>query len=282
MLSALQDALRFDFMQNALAAGILVSLACGLIGTFVVVNRMVFISGGIAHAAYGGIGLGYFFRFDPVLGALGFSLLSALAMGWIERRYRQRSDTLIGVMWALGMALGVLLIDLTPGYKADVSSYLFGSILTVPRQELAYMAALDFLLVLLVWLFYKELVALSFDSVYATTRNVPVGGLYLLLVAATALTVVMVMQAVGLILVIALLTLPAAIAGQYGRDLRQMMVMASLLGILFCGAGLALSYGFNLSSGATIILVAGISYLLSLVGRQCLQWLKPLQAPPNN
>ncbi|MEB3175812.1 MAG: metal ABC transporter permease [Cyanobacteriota bacterium] len=268
MLSALQDALRFDFMQNALAAGILVSLACGLIGVFVVVNRMVFISGGIAHAAYGGIGLGYFFRFDPVLGALGFSLLSALAMGWIERRYRQRSDTLIGVMWALGMALGVLLIDLTPGYKADVSSYLFGSILTVPRQELAYMAALDLLLVLLVWLFYKELVALSFDGVYAATRNVPVEKLYLLLVTATALTVVMVMQVVGLIMVIALLTLPAAIAGQYGRDLRQMMIMASLLGILFCGAGLALSYGFNLSSGATIILVAGASYLLSLVGNQ--------------
>lgn len=270
MLSALQDALRFDFMQNALAAGILVSLACGLIGAFVVVNRMVFISGGIAHAAYGGIGLGYFFRFDPVLGALGFSLLSALAMGWIERRYRQRSDTLIGVMWALGMALGVLLIDLTPGYKADVSSYLFGSILTVPRRELAYMAALDLLLVLMVWLFYKELVALSFDSVYATTRNVPVEKLYLLLVAATALTVVMVMQAVGLIMVIALLTLPAAIASQYGRDLFQMMVIASLLGILFCVAGLVLSYSFNLSSGATIILVAGASYLLSLVGNQAL------------
>ncbi|MBJ7901384.1 MAG: iron chelate uptake ABC transporter family permease subunit [Cyanobacteria bacterium RI_101] len=274
MLSALQDALRFDFMQNALAAGILVSLACGLIGVFVVVNRMVFISGGIAHAAYGGVGLGYFFRFDPVLGALGFSLLSALAMGWIERRYRQRSDTLIGVMWALGMALGVLLIDLTPGYKADVSSYLFGSILAVPRQELAYMAALDLLLVLLVWLFYKELVALSFDSVYAATRNVPVEKLYLLLVAATALTVVMVMQAVGLIMVIALLTLPAAIAGQYGRDLRQMMVVASALGILFCGAGLALSYGFNLSSGAAIILVAGGGYLLSLVGNQAFKMLK--------
>jgi zinc transport system permease protein len=274
MLSALQDALRFDFMQNALAAGILVSLACGLIGVFVVVNRMVFISGGIAHAAYGGIGLGYFFRFDPVLGALGFSLLSALAMGWIERRYRQRSDTLIGVMWALGMALGVLLIDLTPGYKADVSSYLFGSILAVPRQELAYMAALDLLLVLLVWLFYKELVALSFDSVYAATRNVPVEKLYLLLVAATALTVVMVMQVVGLIMVIALLTLPAAIAGQYGRDLRQMMVVASALGILFCGAGLALSYGFNLSSGAAIILVAGGGYLLSLVGNQAFKMLK--------
>jgi zinc transport system permease protein len=136
------------------------------------------------------------------------------------------------------------------------------------------MAALDLLLVLLVWLFYKELVALSFDSVYAATRNVPVEKLYLLLVAATALTVVMVMQVVGLIMVIALLTLPAAIAGQYGRDLRQMMVVASALGILFCGAGLALSYGFNLSSGAAIILVAGGGYLLSLVGNQAFKMLK--------
>jgi zinc transport system permease protein len=264
MINALVEALQFEFIRNALGAAILVSIACGLIGSLVVVNRMVFISGGVAHAAYGGIGLGYFFRFSPVLGAIIFCLGSALAMGWVERRYQQRSDTLIGVMWALGMALGVMLIDLTPGYKADVSSYLFGSILTVPRQDLWLMLGLDIFIVVLLALFYKEFLAISFDPVYATTRNLPVDALYLLLVAAIALTVVMVMQVVGLIMVIALLTLPAAIAAQWVQDIQQMMGLATVLGVTFNGLGLALSYGFNLSSGATIILVAGLTYLLSL------------------
>lgn len=264
MIEALGQALQYDFMQNAIVAGFLVSIACGLIGSFIVINRMVFISGGVAHAAYGGIGLGYYFAFNPLWGAFGFSLLMALAMGWVARNYQQRSDTLIGVMWAFGMAIGVMLIDLTEGYKADVSSYLFGSILTVPRQELWLMAGLDLLIIILLFLFYKEFLAISFDPIYATTRNLPVDFLYLTLVAAIALTVVMVMQLVGLIMVIALLSIPAAIAGQYVQDVPQMMGLAIILGMVFCAIGLALSYGFNLSSGATIILVASVGYLVSL------------------
>jgi zinc transport system permease protein len=264
MIESLWTALQYDFMQNALIAGFLVSIACGLIGSFVVINRMVFISGGIAHAAYGGIGLGYYFQFNPLWGAIAFSFVMSLAMGWVARHSQQRSDTLIGVMWALGMAIGVMLIDLTKGYKADVSSYLFGSILTVPRQDLWMMAGLDCLIIILLFLFYKEFLAISFDPIYATTRNLPVDFLYLTLVAAIALTVVMVMQLVSLIMVIALLSIPAAIAGQYVRDVPQMMLLATALGMVFCGLGLALSYGFNLSSGATIILVASISYLISL------------------
>jgi zinc transport system permease protein len=264
MIEAGIQALQYEFMQNAIVASLLVSLACGLIGSFIVINRMVFISGGVAHAAYGGIGLGYYFAFNPLWGAFGFSLVMALAMGWVARKYQQRSDTLIGVMWALGMAIGIMLIDLTKGYKADVASYLFGSILTVPRQELWLMAGLDLLIVILLFLLYKEFLAISFDPVYATTRNLPVDILYLTLVAAIALTVVMVMQLVGLIMVIALLSIPAAIAGQYVRDVPQMMAVASGLGMVFCTFGLALSYGFNLSSGATIILVASIAYLISL------------------
>ncbi|MBE9175847.1 metal ABC transporter permease [Synechocystis salina LEGE 06155] len=264
MIEALTQAWQYEFMQNAVLASLLVSLACGLIGSFIVINRMVFISGGVAHAAYGGIGLGYYFAFNPLWGAFGFSLVMALAMGWVARKYQQRSDTLIGVMWALGMAIGIMLIDLTKGYKADVASYLFGSILTVPRQELWLMAGLDLLIVILLFLLYKEFLAISFDPVYATTRNLPVDILYLTLVAAIALTVVMVMQLVGLIMVIALLSIPAAIAGQYVRDVPQMMALASGLGMVFCLVGLALSYSFNLSSGATIILVASIAYLISL------------------
>ena len=265
MIETILQALQFDFMRNALLAGVLVSIACGIIGTLVVVNRIVFISGGIAHAAYGGIGLGYFFGFNPVLGAIAFALVSALGMGWVARKTRQRGDTIIGVMWAIGMAIGIIAIDLTQGYKADLMSYLFGSILTVPRQELIIMLVLDLIIGAMVVLFYKELLAISFDPLFATTRNVPVDGLYLMLVGAIALTVVMVMQVVGLIMVIALLTIPAAIAGQFVRDLKQMMLYSSYLGIIFTTVGLWLSYTWDLTSGATIILVSGTTYLGTLV-----------------
>jgi zinc transport system permease protein len=264
MINVVLDALQFEFMRNALIAGILVSVACGIIGTYVVINRVVVISGGIAHAAYGGIGLGYFFSFDPVLGAIIFSLVSALIMALVERKTKQRADTIIGVMWAIGMAIGVILIDFTGGYKAELESYLFGSILTVPQQQIMIMLILVLMIGVIVNLLYKELLAISFDPVYAITRNLPVDGLYLLLISMIALTVVMVMQIVGLIMVIALLTIPSAIAGQFVQDIKQMMILASFLGIIFTITGLSLSYSFNLTSGATIILVAGIAYLVTL------------------
>ncbi len=264
MIAELIKLFQFEFMRNALMAGLLVSIACGMMGTFIVVNRIVFISGGIAHAAYGGIGMGYFFRFNPVLGAIAFSIFSALAMGLVYRKTQQRADTIIGVMWAIGMAIGIIFIDLTPGYKVDLMSYLFGSILTVPQSDLLLMLGLDLIIGLIVFLFYKELVAISFDSVFAETRNLPVDQLYLMLIVAIALTVVMVMKVVGLILVIALLTIPAAISGQFVKDLKQMMILSSSLGMIFTTLGLGISYFFNLTSGATIILVAGFAYLLSL------------------
>jgi zinc transport system permease protein len=284
MIAALLEALQFTFMRHALLAGLLVSVACGLIGTFVVVKRIVFISGGIAHAAYGGIGLGYYFKYMilpvlfagsaaardprpgywPLLGAIIFSLLAAAIMGWIQRRTRQRADTIIGVLWAIGMAVGILLVDLTQGYKVDLMSYLFGSILAVERTELLVIAGLDVLVVGLVALFYKELLAVSFDETFATVQNVPVGGIYGLLLGMIALTVVMLMRVVGLILVIAMLTIPPAIAGRLVKGIVRMMILSALLGVLFTTVGLGLSYTWNLTSGASIILVAGAGYLLSL------------------
>lgn len=258
------EALQFEFMQNALVAGILVSIACGIVGTFVVINRIVFISGAIAHAAYGGIGIGYFFQFNPVLGALVFSIFSALGMGWLQRKFKERADTIIGVMWSIGMAIGIILIDLTPGYKTDLMGYLFGSILTVSKDSLMVIFVLDILIVLLAMLFYEEILAISFDETFAIIRNLPVEAIYLGLMAAVALTIVMLMQVVGLIMVIALLTIPAAISGQYVKNIKLMIIFSSLLGSIFTTIGLALSYRFNLTSGATIILVAGITYLISL------------------
>ncbi|MCG2767963.1 MAG: metal ABC transporter permease [Anaerolineae bacterium] len=269
------EALQFDFMRNALMAGVLVSIACGIIGTYVVINRIVFLSGGIAHAAYGGIGLGYFFKFNPVLGAIIFSLASALGMGMVHRKTRQRADTIIGVMWAIGMALGIIFVDLTEGYKADLMSYLFGSILAVPSSDLLIMLALDIVIILLVMLFYKELLAVSFDETFAAVSGVPVDAIYLMLVSMIALTVVMMMRVVGLIMVIALLTMPAAISGMLVRDMKKMMVLAILLGVLFTTTGLWLSYHLNLTSGATIILVSGFAYLLAMASRPLLRPMWP-------
>jgi zinc transport system permease protein len=271
----MSEALQFDFMRNALWAGLLVSIACGIIGTFVVINRLVFVSGGIAHAAYGGIGLGYFFKFNPVLGAIFFSLVSALVMGLVQRKTKQRADTTIGVMWAIGMAIGVIFVDLTEGYKAELMSYLFGSILAVPKSDLLIMLVLDLIIVTLVFLFYKELLAISFDETFATVANVPVDAIYLTLMCLVALTVVMMMRVVGLILVIALLTMPAAISGQWVKEMKQMMVLASVLGMSFTTAGLWLSYWLNLTSGATIILVAGATYLLSTAVQPLMRYIRP-------
>ena len=262
------EALQFGFMRNALAAGVLVSIACGIIGTYIVINRIVFLSGGIAHAAYGGIGLGYLLGINPIFGAIAFSLLSALGMGYVHRRTRERSDTIIGIMWAVGMALGIIFLDLSPGYKADLMSYLFGSILAVPTMDLIIMLILNLAIIAITILFYRQLQAISFDETFAFVVGVPVDKLYLTLVAMVALTVVMTMRIVGLIMVIALLTIPPAIAGLFVKDMKRMMGLSVLLSVLFSAAGLALSYSFDLTSGATIILVAGLSYFIALLGRK--------------
>jgi zinc transport system permease protein len=288
MIAALLEALQFTFMRYALLAGVLVSIACAIIGVFVVTKRIVFISGGIAHAAYGGIGLGYFFKYTllpalfagsaaagdlrpgywPTLGAILFSLGAAVVMGVVQRRTRQRADTLIGVLWAIGMATGIILVDLSAGYKADLMSYLFGSILAAERGELLIILALDILILAVVALFYKELLAISFDETFATVQNVPVDVVYVVLLCMIALAVVMLMRVVGLIMVIAMLTIPAAIAGQFVKSMRRMMAWAVALGVVFTGVGLWCSYAWNLTSGASIILVAGAAYLASLVVRR--------------
>ncbi len=259
------EVLQLEFMQRALIAGLLVSVGCGIIGTYVVVNRIVFISGAIAHAAYGGIGLGYYLGINPVVGAILFSVGAALGMGGVQRRTRQRADTIIGMMWAIGMAVGIVLVDLTPGYVVDLMSYLFGSILTVPWTDLLIMLLLDVVIILLVVAFYKELLAISFDETYASTANVRVDAIHLLLFCLVALTVVMLMRVVGLILVIALLTMPAAIGGQFTVDLKRMMLISVLLGVVFTTVGLWLSYVLNLTSGATIILTSAAGFLAAVL-----------------
>ncbi len=256
------DALQFEFMRNALLAGVFVSISCGIIGSLIVVNRIVFISGGIAHSAFGGIGLAFFLGFSPSLGAAVFAVGVAMIMGAVSLKSKHRADTVIGVLWAVGMALGILFIDLTPGYHTDLMSYLFGSILTVSKTDIWLMAPLDTAILLAVLIFYKEFIAMSYDEEFAFIVGIPVKFLYFLLLGMTALSVVMIIKAVGLILTIALLTIPPYIAESYTRSLAQMMVLSSVLGICFTFLGLWLSYQYNFTSGATIILVAGTAFFL--------------------
>jgi zinc transport system permease protein len=258
------EALQFEFMRNALMAGLLTSVACGVIGTFVVVNRIVFLSGGIAHAAYGGIGLAFFFGLPFVVGTLGFALLVAMVMAVVTLKARHRSDTIIGVLWAIGMALGVILLDLSPGYNVDLMSFLFGSILAVPTADLWLMLVLNILILLTVGYFYNDFLALSYDEDFAKLRGVRVKLLYFVLLAMVALSVVMIIRIVGLILVIALLTIPPYIAEKHSGSLRAMMFISFLLSCLFTMVGLWVSYVFNLTSGATIIMVAGVCFFISL------------------
>jgi zinc transport system permease protein len=228
----------------------------------VVVNRIVFLSGGIAHAAYGGIGLSFFLGWPYMVGTLGFSLTAAMVMAAVSLKAKHRADTIIGVTWALGMACGIILLDLTPGYNVDLMSYLFGSILTVPGSDLWIMLIVGVLIAGFVIYFYKDLLALSYDEEFARIRGVPIRALYFALIGLLAVTIVMVIQVVGLILVIALLTIPPFIVEKYAKSLFQMMVGASLLGAVFTISGLWLSYAFNLTSGASIIMVAGITFFL--------------------
>ncbi|MEJ2156738.1 MAG: metal ABC transporter permease [Desulfobacteraceae bacterium] len=262
------EALQYDFMRHALAAGLLASVICGIMGTLVVVNRIVFLSGGIAHAAYGGIGMAFYFGWSYLLGTLGFSLAAAMVMAAVSLKAKHRADTIVGVIWAIGMALGIILIDLTPGYHVDLMSYLFGSILTVPKSDLFIMVAIGVAITFLVTYYYDDLLALSYDEEFAQIRGVSVKGLYFGMIALLAVTIVMVIQVVGLILVIALLTIPPFIVEKYAKSLLQMMVGSICLGAVFTTSGLWLSYRYDISSGASIILVAGIAFLLSiLIGR---------------
>lgn len=259
------EALQFEFMRNALYAGLLTSIICGIIGTLIVVNRLVFLAGGIAHSAYGGIGLAFFFGLPYMVGAIGFSFVVAMIMAGVSLKAKERADTIVGVLWAVGMASGILLLDLTPGYNVDLMSYLFGSILSVPRSDLVTMAIIGGVILLLVSYYFRDLLAMSYDEEFAQIRGIPVKRLYYMLIGMVAVTVVMVVQVVGLILVIALLTIPPSISEKYTKSLAKMMFFSAFLGMIFTTGGLWLSYRFDVTSGAAIIFLAGVVFFLSLI-----------------
>jgi len=253
----------YQFMQRALIAAVLVSVACGVVGSYVVIKRIVSLSGAISHAAFGGVGIGYFLGVNPVLAAIPFSIISAIAIGGVKQISNISEDTSIGILWSVGMAIGVIFINLTPGYAPDLFSYLFGSILTVNNTDLYIMFILDMIIIVTVYLFRREFLAVAFDEEFSKVVGLPALLVYMLLLALVALSVVVLIKVVGVILLIALFTIPAAISKQYTYKLRKLMILATILGIILTSLGLILSYIFNLASGATIVIVLAFAFLIS-------------------
>jgi len=256
------------FMLNALLTGVLASIACGVIGTYVVTRRITYLAGGIAHSVLGGMGVAYYLSqvhnfksIHPMHGAVAAALLAAVVIGLVSLRAKQREDTVIGAFWAIGMAVGIIFISATPGYNENLMSYLFGNILLVSNGDLWLIAGLDVLVVAVGLLFYNKFIAICFDEEFARVRGVNVELYYLLLLCLTALTVVTLVMVVGIVMVIALLTLPAAVAGYFSKTMWQTMLLATFCSILFTTLGLGISYSPNLPAGATIIVLAGVTYL---------------------
>ncbi|MBN1166224.1 MAG: metal ABC transporter permease [Methanospirillaceae archaeon] len=259
------EILEYSFFTNALLAGVLASVVCGIIGSYIVVRQMVSVSGGIAHASFGGVGMGYWLGIDPLLGAFCFSGIAALCTGWLMMYARQQFDSLIGVIWAGGMAIGVVFIAITPGFAPDLFTYLFGNILLVTRTYLIIMGLLLFVVIAIVVVLYHRLLAVSFDQEYSQSQGLAFMALNLLMLLLIVIAIVILIRVVGIILVIALLSIPASTARQYAGSLHQMMIYAILIGIFCSTVGIWLSYLWNIPSGATIILVALVVYLLSIL-----------------
>jgi zinc transport system permease protein len=264
------DILQFTFIQNALLAAVMVSIIAGVIGSLILVNKMTFLTGGIAHSSYGGIGLAIYFGLPIFLGASVFAVISAIIIALISFKQRHRVDIFIGLIWAVGMAIGIIFVDLTPGYNVDLMSYLFGSILAVSRADLIFMATLLVVILLFVHRYYREILAVSYDSEYANLRGINAKGFFIAILILSALTVVVAIKVVGLILVIALMTIPTYIAELVSKSLYDMMIKSAIISTIFTVSGLSVSYIFDITSGASIILISATSLILFLIYRKIL------------
>ena len=255
----------FELMQNALLASLLLSIAIGIIGSLMLINRSHFIAASIAHGSYGGIGIAIYFGFSILASTTIFALFLALILAYITYHYKERSDTLIGVIWAVGMSVGIIFTDLTPGYHVDLMSFLFGDILMVADEDLLFMLGVDLLLVVSMYFLYHRFLAISYDKDFALLQGLRVKTIYTFLMILMALTVVMSIRSVGLILVIALFSIPPFIAEKFTTNLKQMMGLSMILAFVFLLGGLFLSYEFDLSATPSIILVAGGFFFLSFL-----------------
>lgn len=256
------DLFQYDFFIHALVAAVFTSITCGIIGTYIVSRRIVFISGGISHASFGGVGIGYYLGVNPILSAAAFSVLSAVTIEALSKKSELREDSLIGMMWSFGMAIGIIFIFLTPGYAANLMSYLFGDILTVSHLDILMMAVLALVIIAVFILFFKEILYLSFDREYAESQGIPVSPISYLLISLVALTIVINIRVVGIIMVISMLTIPQATANLVSRNFRHIIFYSIGFAFLASAAGLFASYYINIPSGAAIIFISIIIFVI--------------------
>jgi zinc transport system permease protein len=262
------DILSYPFFYQAVVAAFMSAIACGIIGTYIVTNRIVFISGGISHASFGGIGIGYFFGINPILGAALFSLLAGTGIKYVSDHARLRTDSAIGIFWSFGMAIGIIFIYITPGYAPNLMTYLFGSILTVSLFDLIFLGSVTLVILLTFLVFYRLILFVSFDPAYARSQGWPVLLAEYLLMGLVSLTIVTNIRVVGIILVISLLTIPQSIANLYFTDFKRIMVTSVVIAFLASMAGLFIAYGIDIPSGPSIIFCLVLTYLvLKLVQR---------------
>ncbi|UCG29089.1 MAG: metal ABC transporter permease [Bacteroidales bacterium] len=262
---------RYQFFLKALLAALLTSISCGIVGTYIVSKRIVFLSGGITHASFGGIGIGYFLGINPILGAAVFAVLSALGIEFISKKADIREDSVIGIWWSFGMALGIIFIFITPGYAPNLLSYLFGSILTITDVDIYMMIGLNVVLILFFSLLFKIILFISFDAEYASTYRAPVQLINYLLISLVALTIVINIRVMGIILIISLLTIPQTIANLFTKSFRNIIYVSVVLALTGCIAGLFVSYRFDIPSGASIIFILVILFLFARVYKRLAQ-----------
>lgn len=255
--------LEYQFLQNALYAGSLASIVCGVIGVIIIEKKLIMMSGGIAHTSYGGVGLGYLMGFEPILGAFLFAAAAALGIGFIKRKGGALFDIAIALFWSLGMALGIVFIAIMPGYPPDLSSYLFGNILSVTRSDLLLMSILTLVVILVVVILFNDWKAYLFDEEFAYIIGARTAFLEYLLLILIAMTVVVLIRVVGIILALSLLTIPAATAAMACGSLKKRMLYAVFLGSIFSVMGLWISYRTNMASGASIVILSALFYLAS-------------------
>lgn len=263
MIELFVELLNYRFFSNALLASLFASINCGIIGTYIVSRRLVFISGGITHASFGGIGIGYFFGFNPITSAALFAVFSALGIEFLSKKAEIREDSLIGIFWSFGMALGIVFVFLTPGYATNLMGYLFGSLLTVTTIDIRLMAGLTIIVSGFFLVFYKIILFISFDQEYAKTHNAPVQMINYILISLVAITIVLSIKVAGIILVISLLTIPQTIANLYTPNFKQIMFLSVLIAFIGAFAGLMLSYSLNIPSGASIIMSLVLTFIIA-------------------
>ena len=255
------DLLSYSFFQNALVGSFLASIACGIVGAYIVARRLVFISGGITHASFGGLGLGFYLGMNPIVMALLFSIASAFGIEWVSRDGMVREDSAIAGVWSLGMALGVIFIFLTPGYAPNLSAYLFGNILTITVWNLVYMAALSMALIVVFTYFYWEILFIAFDRDFAQTQGLPVRLVEYAMMLFVAITIVLTIRLVGIMLLMSLLTIPQMTVNLFTDSFKRIIFGSVAIGFVACVVGLWWSYLIDVPSGAFIILILVVVFL---------------------